>query len=222
MSGQIRSLLSSRPAIAVAAFLVGGLLVGGSYAWASIPNASGAIQGCYKNTTPHTLQVIDTAKTAKCPTGTTALAWNQTGPKGDSGTSLNKVTTVVASATVPSYYDPSKSSNGFKIVATAAITVTGSGPHLIQVSWSYSSVTLPPLPFSTPCGPYDSSTGPGTFYLVDSDGAPLATPNAEIVPGPGTYTYEVAFGPNGCFNPVIGQGVASYTTGPVGLSVIQM
>jgi hypothetical protein len=43
------------------------------------------IQGCYTNASPHVLRVIDTAKVSKCPAGTTALSWGQTGPPGVPG-----------------------------------------------------------------------------------------------------------------------------------------
>jgi hypothetical protein len=67
----------------VAAGVVMGALIGG-VAWASIPDSKGVIHGCYANTSPHTLQVIDTATTASCPSGTTAMNWNAKGPPGPS------------------------------------------------------------------------------------------------------------------------------------------
>jgi hypothetical protein len=50
-------------------------------AYASVPDSTGVIHGCY-NSTSYALRVLDTAKTAKCPTGQKALNWNQTGPAG--------------------------------------------------------------------------------------------------------------------------------------------
>ena len=73
---------SSRPAAAVAGLAVGLVLVGGGYARGSIPSAAGVIQGCCTNASPHVLRVIDTATTAKCPKGTTALSWNVRGIPG--------------------------------------------------------------------------------------------------------------------------------------------
>lgn len=65
-------------------------------AYASIPAADGTINGCYKNANGD-LIVIDSAAT--CPTGHTALNWNQTGPAGPPGqsgvTSFYTVTEVV-------------------------------------------------------------------------------------------------------------------------------
>jgi hypothetical protein len=62
--------------IAVALLLLGGI------AYASIPGPDGVIHGCYKNSTGM-LITIDSA--ASCPTGYTALNWNQTGPQGPAG-----------------------------------------------------------------------------------------------------------------------------------------
>jgi hypothetical protein len=59
------------------------LLVGG-VATASIPDASGVIHGCRKNT-DGSIRVIDTAKTSICPNGYTPLNWNQTGAQGPTG-----------------------------------------------------------------------------------------------------------------------------------------
>ncbi|MGN6377853.1 MAG: hypothetical protein ACTHNU_02780, partial [Gaiellales bacterium] len=50
----------------------------------SIPDSKGVIHGCYANTSPHTLRVIDTAVTGSCPSGTTPLNWNVKGPPGPS------------------------------------------------------------------------------------------------------------------------------------------
>jgi hypothetical protein len=57
-------------------------------AYASIPDSSGVIHGCYKataNGNPTALSVIDTAGGGHCPTNQTALDWNQTGPQGPTG-----------------------------------------------------------------------------------------------------------------------------------------
>ncbi|MGI8824201.1 MAG: hypothetical protein ACR2JC_00880 [Chloroflexota bacterium] len=54
-------------------------------AFASIPDATGVIHGCYTTSGTHALQVIDTAVKKVCPSGTTSLTWNQKGPKGATG-----------------------------------------------------------------------------------------------------------------------------------------
>ena len=44
-----------------------------------------------------------------------------------------------------------------------------------------------------------------------------------MVPGPGVHTVQVDFvGYNGCFNPVLGQGVTTYATRDLGISVTQL
>jgi hypothetical protein len=75
--------INLRPAVLLAVGVLAGALIGG-VAWASIPDGKGVIHGCYATASPHTLRVIDTAVTASCPSGTTALNWNKQGPPGPS------------------------------------------------------------------------------------------------------------------------------------------
>lgn len=74
--------LKSRPAIAV---YTAGIVIAffGGVAYASIPGPTGVINACYATKSPHTLRVIDS--TQKCPSGTTALNWNASGPAGPGG-----------------------------------------------------------------------------------------------------------------------------------------
>jgi hypothetical protein len=72
-----------RALIIVAAVL--GLLALGGIAWASIPGPDGVIHGCYKTGNPAQGSVIVVDSTASCPSGFTALNWNQTGPQGATG-----------------------------------------------------------------------------------------------------------------------------------------
>jgi hypothetical protein len=51
-------------------------------AFAAVPSSSGAIHGCYNPSAGYKLRVLDTAKTARCPSGWKALSWNQSGPRG--------------------------------------------------------------------------------------------------------------------------------------------
>jgi hypothetical protein len=62
-------------------------LVVGGVAWASIPDGSGVIHGCYKlgNPAKGAVLVIDSDAGESCPAGTAPLNWNQTGPQGPSG-----------------------------------------------------------------------------------------------------------------------------------------
>lgn len=59
------------------------LLVGGVAA-ASIPDASGVIHGCRKNS-DGSVKVIDSDLGQVCGNGYTALNWSQTGPQGPAG-----------------------------------------------------------------------------------------------------------------------------------------
>lgn len=54
----------------------------GAAVYASIPGPDGVIHGCRK-TTDGSARIIDSA--ASCPSGFTAINWNQTGPQGPTG-----------------------------------------------------------------------------------------------------------------------------------------
>lgn len=69
------------------------LLAGGGIAYATIPDASGVVHGCYKNGNG-ALRVIDTGAGAHCTPAETPLDWNQTGPPGSGATTF---TTTLAS-----------------------------------------------------------------------------------------------------------------------------
>jgi hypothetical protein len=78
---------SMRPT--TSAFLAAGItatIMGGGFAYASIPSsATAVISGCY-DTKSGDLRVIDAQGGGKCSAKTeTALTWNQQGPKGDGG-----------------------------------------------------------------------------------------------------------------------------------------
>ena len=63
-----------------------GLASFGIMAFASIPASDGTVHACYSNASiqgVHTIGIIDSS--GVCPTGTTALNWNQTGPAGAQG-----------------------------------------------------------------------------------------------------------------------------------------
>jgi hypothetical protein len=82
-SGIIRGLFRSRLRVAVLTAVVTSSVMAG-VAYASIPDASGVIHGCYNNQTGK-LRVIDTALNQSCDSFETALNWNQTGPQGPPG-----------------------------------------------------------------------------------------------------------------------------------------
>jgi len=76
-----------RKHLPVVAFISAVLLLVGGIAYASIPDGSGVIHGCYKTTNPATgsVIVIDSDVGQSCPSGFTPLNWNQTGPQGPAG-----------------------------------------------------------------------------------------------------------------------------------------
>src|SRR6266545_1470430 len=67
------------------------LLVVGAVAYASIPGPDGVIHGCYKTSNPAQGALITIDSAASCPSGYTALNWNQTGPQGPSGITETQV-----------------------------------------------------------------------------------------------------------------------------------
>jgi len=72
--------------LVVAVVIVVALAAAAGFAYATIPDGSGVIHGCYSLTKgPGGLRVIDTAKGQHCNTGESALNWNQTGTTGATG-----------------------------------------------------------------------------------------------------------------------------------------
>lgn len=72
-----------RPAV-VAVVAAGALLVAGGIAYATIPDGSGVIHGCYQKN-QGTLRVIDTGQAQTCSSSEAPLNWSQTGPQGPQG-----------------------------------------------------------------------------------------------------------------------------------------
>jgi hypothetical protein len=72
-----------RPAFVVLA-IVGIALVAGGIAYATVPDGSGVIHGCYQKN-QGTLRVIDTGTTQTCSSSEAPLTWSQTGPQGQPG-----------------------------------------------------------------------------------------------------------------------------------------
>jgi len=72
--------------LAAGLLLAAGALVGAVIAEASIPGPDGVIHGCYKNSNPAQGALLTIDSAASCPSGYTALNWNQTGPQGPAGT----------------------------------------------------------------------------------------------------------------------------------------
>jgi hypothetical protein len=83
---KIKTLASSRVIVAAVAAVATAVVVGG-VSYASIPDPSGVIHGCYKAAgSAHELTVVNSAKTTQCPAGYKRLNWSQTGPQGTPGT----------------------------------------------------------------------------------------------------------------------------------------
>ena len=86
----VKVLARSRFVLAAVTAMATAVAVGG-IGWASIPDGSGVIHGCYESgSTNHDLTVIDNAVTAHCPPGYTGLDWNQGAPETD----LSRVATL--------------------------------------------------------------------------------------------------------------------------------
>jgi hypothetical protein len=64
--------------------VVTAVLIAAGVAYASIPDSTGTIHGCFG--TNGSLRVIDPSTGAACKTNETALDWNQHGPPGQDGT----------------------------------------------------------------------------------------------------------------------------------------
>jgi hypothetical protein len=77
------SKLGRRSIWAITGICLGALFTGG-IAFATIPDSSGVVHGCYSKTSG-ALRVIDTGKSQKCAISELAVSWNQTGPKGAAG-----------------------------------------------------------------------------------------------------------------------------------------
>ncbi len=69
---------------ALVALVIAGALLAGGIAYATIPDGSGVIHGCYLKGLG-TLRVIDTGKAQTCSSFETPLTWSQTGPPGAQG-----------------------------------------------------------------------------------------------------------------------------------------
>jgi hypothetical protein len=68
--------------VATATAIVATGVAGAGLAWASIPDQSGVIHACTKDTGD--VRIVDPTVT-KCKTNETALQWNETGPQGPQG-----------------------------------------------------------------------------------------------------------------------------------------
>lgn len=83
-TAEVGAPVAKRLTVVVVAVTALALLIGG-IAYASIPGGDGVIHGCYKNSNPAQGALITIDSAASCPSGYTALNWNQAGPTGPQG-----------------------------------------------------------------------------------------------------------------------------------------
>jgi hypothetical protein len=88
MSKRINSMMASRVGLAVFVTVTVAIVAGG-VSYASIPDSSGVIHGCYKaRGAASPLSVINTSIHPKCPNGYTALKWDASPPGIGVGTGV--------------------------------------------------------------------------------------------------------------------------------------
>jgi hypothetical protein len=137
-----------KPAL-VALVITGALLVAGGIAYATIPDSSGVIHGCYGKAWPDrgVLRVIDADKSQTCSKFETPLNWSQTGPQGPQGPQGPNGPT---GATGPSdvwsvdgYGSGQKSVGKALSIATLATTATlPAGSYSVQAETSLENNTV--------------------------------------------------------------------------------
>src|SRR3954465_2970355 len=104
-------------------------------AYAAIPDGGGVVHACFQNVTSANkpVKLLDTAKTATCPSGWKAVSWNQTGQRGlpgqagTNGTSIIVRTRLSASTNVPSGPD-----GGSAAMPLTGATWTQAAGHINQ------------------------------------------------------------------------------------------
>jgi hypothetical protein len=149
-------------------------------AYASIPDSGGVIHGCYQSVTSANkpLKLLDTSKSATCPSGWKSVNWNQAGLPGSSVVArvrLAAPTTVPARTTTSlplSGATWTQSATGLETVyleATVAFTAACAGND-VGISAPVGNqglhgFTLVTLPNSAQLSPYTFQLG--TFYLFE-------------------------------------------------------
>jgi hypothetical protein len=156
-----------------ARLVIAGLLVLGAVAgiaYASIPGPDGVIHGCYKTSTPAQGALITIDSAASCPSGYTALNWNQVGPQGPAGPGATSAT-----VTRVQHYDSSQGGGHFETVTCP------SGTHAVNGSVAQSA---PDPGWAIPPPNSGAGYGEGNAYTFitgkeNSDGPPyLALPRS--------------------------------------------
>src|SRR6266852_2835409 len=102
---------------------------GVGFAFASIPAPNGTISGCYKTSNPGQGALIVIDSTATCPSGTTPLNWNQTGPQGPAGPSTMGSSGLDEIDPGPFYITVQAPSDGGTVGAT--VTCPADHPYIV-------------------------------------------------------------------------------------------
>jgi hypothetical protein len=166
---------------AVAVLAVGGV------AYATIPDSSGVIHGCYANK-GGSLRVIDTGSGGSCDTKKeTALNWNQVGPAGAAGPQGP----IGPSGTSHGYYSYTGLLNGTKLGTSFAnveqITGLSAGTYVV---WARGLVSDLPNNQEAECklvaGGIDIEETLVDTYAVGSPRLPFTLSAAVTLTGPGS------------------------------------
>ena len=121
-----------RKPIAVVAVAAVALLVVGGIAYATVPDASGIIHGCYLKGLG-TLRVIDTDKAQTCSKLEVPLNWSQTGPQGPQGLTGSQGPQGPAGSQGPQGpAGPSGTSHGYYESQGTAVVFISSSPTKVE------------------------------------------------------------------------------------------
>ena len=106
-----------RMTIAAAVVVTAGLT--GAFAWATIPDGSGVIHGCYQKNSG-SLRVVDEG--VACQASELAVDWNQQGPQGETGATgpAGLANAIAGSVTLPTLCLPARSAAPFRARRTRA------------------------------------------------------------------------------------------------------
>jgi hypothetical protein len=191
------------------------LTAGGWFtAYASIPDSSGVIHGCYTKASG-SLRVIDTGAAATCRVGETPLDWSQTGPQGSQGTQGPQ--------------GPAGATHAW--AATSASVVAPSDPNELLGIDVVSVSNLPPGNYVAWVAGETNVTGTGEDFsecALNASGAIIQQQDLELnPPDRGTYALTGAANlPNGgsislnCGNNIPGRGAIDFVNNS--LTVIQV
>ena len=163
-------LFRHRPSLAVVVSPIAVVVALGGVAWASIPDATGVIHGCY-NKSGGALRVIDTAiSTQKCTSTQVPLSWSQKGPPGPPGpagaTNVNEYAGIGADSVV---LGPQNFQDSIQVLCPTGQVATGGGFAAVH----------------TGVGSVDYSvSSPGSEAVLSSSGVPIGWQVAAVNTAP--------------------------------------